>query len=757
MSWFNNLSIKRKLILLLFGITLIAQAIAFSILTIERFSYLKKELLDQSKIQARLISEYCVSPLVFEDVDGLKQLLQKIEVLPFILSVGVYNQDGNLVSFYQKKVETEPIPQHEKHDDGFFKNMLHIREAINYHGIEYGKIHLKVSTEQLRKQISGQIWLFAFVIFGMLIFIYFLANRFQRIISEPILNLAEFSDEISKTADYSLQIQKQSNDEIGTLYENFNNMIQQINKRQEEKDKADEALVQSTKRLIQAQQIAKMGDFTWDVATGEVSWSDGLFDLLKYDKTEKIDYAKVNEDIHYPDDLLEVSVWLNEGIASGEEKLVPKEYRLICKDGEVIYVHTKGIIERKEGKSVKLIATLFDITEKKKAEEALQISELKSRNQANFLDAIIENSPFAMWVSDAKGMLIRANQALRNILNLTDDMIVGKYNVLHDDNMVAQGLMSVVEGVFNDLKSARFIMFWTGTKAGNVDLSIANELWIDVSMFPITDEVGKLVNVVCQYVDITERKQAELELKKYRDHLEELVKSRTQDLESSNKELEAFAYSVSHDLRAPLRAIDGFTRILLEDYVEKLDEEANRLGSIIQKNSRKMGKLIDDLLAFSRLGRATMHFSEIDMKSLVNDVYLDITSQEERKKINFELADLPKAYGDLNMLRQVWTNLFSNAIKFSAKQKKPVISVTCWQENKKSSYCVLDNGAGFNMKYKDKLFGVFQRLHSEKEFTGTGVGLALVKRIIQRHDGTIWAEGEIDKGAAFYFSLPKEL
>jgi len=256
--------------------------------------------------------------------------------------------------------------------------------------------------------------------------------------------------------------------------------------------------------------------------------------------------------------------------------------------------------------------------------------------------------------------------------------------------------------------------------------------------------------------EITERKNAELELKKYQEHLEELVKSRTQDLESSNKELEAFAYSVSHDLRAPLRAIDGFTRILLEDYVEKMDAEANRLGSIIQKNSQKMGKLIDDLLAFSRLGRATMHFSEINMKSLVNDVYLDIASPEERKKINFELADLPKAYGDPNMLRQVWTNLLSNAIKFSAKQKKPVISVTCQIENNTSNYCIRDNGAGYNMQYQDKLFGVFQRLHSEKEFAGNGVGLALVRRIIQRHDGRIWAEGEIDKGAAFYFSLPKE-
>ena len=256
--------------------------------------------------------------------------------------------------------------------------------------------------------------------------------------------------------------------------------------------------------------------------------------------------------------------------------------------------------------------------------------------------------------------------------------------------------------------------------------------------------------------EITERKQAEEELKKYQEQLEKIVKERTKELDEKNKELEAFSYSVSHDLRAPLRAIDGFTRILMEDYVSKLDDEAQRLGTIIQANSQKMGQLIDDLLAFSRIGRASMNFSKIDMKNLVNTIYDEAVNVEERKRITFSIADLPEAFGDTNMLHQVWMNLISNAIKFSSHRKQAVISVTCRVEENKLIYCIKDNGAGFNMKYKDKLFGVFQRLHSEKEFEGTGVGLALVQRIIHRHDGEVWAEGEVDKGAIFYFSLPKE-
>ena len=251
--------------------------------------------------------------------------------------------------------------------------------------------------------------------------------------------------------------------------------------------------------------------------------------------------------------------------------------------------------------------------------------------------------------------------------------------------------------------------------------------------------------------DRLEQKVAERtsELKKHRDHLEELVEERT-------KELEAFAYSVSHDLKAPLRAIDGFTRILMDDYIKKLDEEAIRLTTIVQSNSQKMGLLIKDLLRFFHIGKKEMRFSNIDMKKMVNAIYNEAITPEEQKRIKFTLDDLPNAKGDPDLMRQVWLNLISNALKFSANCQQAVISVTCKEEKNKLIYCIKDNGAGFNLKYKDKLFGVFQRLHSEKEFEGTGVGLALVQRIIYRHDGEVWAEGEVDKGAAFYFSLPKK-
>ncbi|MFH1026112.1 MAG: PAS domain S-box protein [Nitrospirota bacterium] len=242
---------------------------------------------------------------------------------------------------------------------------------------------------------------------------------------------------------------------------------------------------------------------------------------------------------------------------------------------------------------------------------------------------------------------------------------------------------------------------------------------------------------------------------------EKLIRNLNKELEQSvdnvshaNKELEAFSYSVSHDLRAPLRAIDGFAEILLRQYGAKLDDEGKRICSVITGNAKKMGELIDELLSLSRLGRAEIYFSSIDMKALANAVYNELTTPEMRQRIDFQPGDLCKAKGDPVLIKQVWMNLISNAIKFSSRREQPVISITSREEEDYAVYCVKDNGAGFNMKYADKLFGVFHRLHSEKDFEGTGVGLAIVQRVVHRHSGKVWAEGETGKGATFCFSIP---
>jgi light-regulated signal transduction histidine kinase (bacteriophytochrome) len=234
------------------------------------------------------------------------------------------------------------------------------------------------------------------------------------------------------------------------------------------------------------------------------------------------------------------------------------------------------------------------------------------------------------------------------------------------------------------------------------------------------------------------------------------VKQRTAQLEVANKELEAFSYSVSHDLRAPLRAVDGFSGILLEDYAERLDAEGRRLLDVVRANTRQMGHLIDDLLAFSRAGRTAMNVSPVDMNRLVADVVETLKTPDGSAKGDIQVAGLPPAEGDATLIRQVLANLLENAVKFSRKKSEPKIEVGSLEKDGARVYFVKDNGIGFDMKYYGKIFGVFQRLVAEKEFEGTGVGLAIVHRLVTRHGGRVWAESTPGEGATFFFTLKQQ-
>jgi two-component system sensor histidine kinase/response regulator len=236
----------------------------------------------------------------------------------------------------------------------------------------------------------------------------------------------------------------------------------------------------------------------------------------------------------------------------------------------------------------------------------------------------------------------------------------------------------------------------------------------------------------------------------------EVVRKQAVQLEAANKDLESFSYSVSHDLRAPLRAIDGYTNILRERYGDKLGDENSRvLGKIIE-NTQRMETLIKDLLAFSQLGRRPISAAEIDMDALAREVIDELRSTPGQRVPQCVLKPLPVGWGDRSLIRQVWFNLLSNAIKFTGTKEVPSIELGGSSEDTRNVYYVKDNGAGFDMRYYDKLFGVFQRLHSAREFPGTGVGLAIVQRVVARHGGRAWAEGKLGEGATFYFALPKK-
>jgi two-component system sensor kinase len=252
---------------------------------------------------------------------------------------------------------------------------------------------------------------------------------------------------------------------------------------------------------------------------------------------------------------------------------------------------------------------------------------------------------------------------------------------------------------------------------------------------------GQFVTV---FEDVTERRQAE-----------EALQRLNRELEFSNRELEAFSYSVSHDLKAPIRAIQGFSRMLVGEHASQLDKEGLRLLDVIVNNTQIMTNIIDDLLALSRLGRQQLRKSAIDLAAMARQVFDQLQEQEPEKDLQLTIQDLPKAWGDSSLLNQVMMNLLGNAVKFIKAEERASIEVGGYVQGQETIYYVKDNGIGFDERYADKLFGVFQRLHRGSEYEGTGVGLSIVQHIIQRHGGRVWAEGTVGEGATFYFALPK--
>ncbi len=404
-----------------------------------------------------------------------------------------------------------------------------------------------------------------------------------------------------------------------------------------------------------------------------------------------------------------------------------------CKDGiERFYETHKFVIER-EGEDPLLGGLTFDVTSLINAQKSLNEIKIQQERILNSLpDIIFElNNKFdIIWI------------------NTFAEKYFGK-------EILGKNINLLVKGIEEELK-----LYW----GNNIDkvyyyentININNEdkyfsWWFKAEI----NEKRELINIIVAGRDITDKKLYENEILKINASLDLKVKERTAELEAANKELEAFTYSVSHDLRSPLRAIDGFSRIILEDYSQILDDEGRRLFNVIRHNAKKMDQLITDLLQLSRVTRQQIEKETIDMTQFLKEIYEETANDDIKYKFQFICNKLEDARADKKLLRQVWINLISNAIKYTLPKGNKVIEVSSYKEGNEIVYKIQDTGVGFNQEYSNKLFGVFQRLHRTEEFEGTGVGLALVKRIIDKHGGRVWAEGKINEGATFYVALPK--
>ncbi len=400
------------------------------------------------------------------------------------------------------------------------------------------------------------------------------------------------------------------------------------------------------------------------------------------------------------------------------------------------FLTTKTPLLDHQGQLIGLVGISRDITERKQAEQTLA-------QERNLLRTLIDLLPETVFVKDTESRFLVANQGVAAVMGAdSPEALLGKSDFDFYAREIAtpfyedeQQVIASGEPMLNKTEYNRN--------------SLGEERWFLTTKAPFRNSDGEIIGIVGAGRDITERRQTEEKIRQ----LNEALAHRAQELEIANKELEAFTYSVSHDLRAPLRAMDGFSRIVMDDYAPQLPPDAQRYLQLVRDNAQQMGDLINGLLMLSRLGRQPLQTQPVAPAALARQAFDSLRLEMENRQVEITIAELPDAQADAALLRQVFANLLQNALKFTRKREITTIEVGHIVVDNQPIFYIKDNGVGFDMRYTDKLFGVFQRMHRAEDFEGTGIGLATVQRIIHRHGGRVWAEGEVDRGATFYFTL----
>jgi PAS domain S-box-containing protein len=519
--------------------------------------------------------------------------------------------------------------------------------------------------------------------------------------------------------------------------------LQRARRELDERKRGEAELRAHTERLNLAGEAMGLGAWEWDLHNKWSVWDRRVFELYGVEPTPTgtFTYQDWAARVH-PEDLPTQEASLKRRIQ--EKGRGRREFRIVRPDGSIRWIlAADAVVLNAAGEPERVVGVNMDVTERKLAEEVLQENEQR-------YSIVVEQTGQLVYDYDVVTGRLNWHGAVTQLTGFTPQElqkvdIKGWEEMIHpeEQSSVLELLQQARESVGRFHVEYRF-----RCKDGSY-------IWVDDHGIFLPDASGKAVRMLGTMSDITARKRAEAECSELTRSLEERVRLRTSELEAANEELEAFSYSVSHDLRGPLRTVEGFSQILLEDHGEKIPGAARELVAVIQSKAERMGHLISDLLTLSRLSTQPLKKNHFDLATLVTETAEELRGLEKNRKINISIERLPECYGDPSLLKQVFVNLLGNALKFTRGRPLAEIHVASRSQNGETLFFVRDNGAGFEMERASQLFTPFERLHSEQQFEGTGIGLSIVQRIIQRHGGRIWAEAAPDKGAAFYFVLPK--
>jgi len=552
-------------------------------------------------------------------------------------------------------------------------------------------------------------------------------------LTRPIRGIVEDVDRIAQ-GDLDHTIRHSTGIEFQKLEKSINSMVSTLERTIRRQKEVESELRVSEERYKMISDLISDYAYAMKVepsGTITLEWATGAFRSIFGTTIEEVQNEGGWSSFIHPED---TEILEEHPRKLSENKSHASEFRVISKNGEVHWINhrTQPEWDEHEGRLVRFYAAGQDITGRKHTEDEL----------FRILKAV-ESASDAIGISDPCGNHMYQNHAFTSLFGYDVEELHSPCGpvILYDDTGVGREVFETIMGGYS----------WKGETT--MVAKDGRRFPVALRADAIMDDTGNLIGLIGIHTDITARKQVEEELRQLNEDLEARVSSRTAQLETINKELESFSYMVSHDLRAPLRAIDGFSRIVLDDYTRGLPDEGKRYLSLVRENVSQMRGLIDNLINFSHMSRKSLNTSIVHPADIAREAFEELRNEQAGREIEIVIEDLPTCRADPEMLKLVYLNLISNALKFTRKCPEARIIIGSLRKDGHNVYVVRDNGIGFDMRYSPKLFVVFQRLHPAKEYEGTGLGLAIVQRIIHRHGGDVWAEAEIDRGATFFFTI----